>query len=86
MHLMPLSIKNPHTEDLARELAARTGESITEAVTAAVRERLKNLRGPETAGRSRQRVERLLREFDALPELDPRKPDEILGYDEQGLP
>lgn len=83
---MPLSIKNPHTEDLARELAARTGESITEAVTAAVRERLKALRGPETAKRSRQRLERLLQEFDALPELDPRRADDILGYDEQGLP
>jgi len=83
---MPLSIKNPQTEDLARELAARTGESITEAVTAAVRERLKSLRGPETAGRSRQRVERLLQQFGALPELDTRSRHEIVGYDEQGLP
>lgn len=83
---MPLSIKNPQAEDLARELAARTGESITEAVTEAVRERLKTLQRPATAERDRQRVERLLREFDALPDLDIREPDEILGYDERGLP
>jgi len=83
---MPLSIKNPRTEDLARQLAARTGESITEAVTEAVRERLAALRGSGTAGRDRQRVERLLRELDALPVLDSREPEEILGYDERGLP
>jgi antitoxin VapB len=83
---MPLSIKNPRTEELARELAARAGESVTQAVTEAVRERLKAFRAPGTAVRSRQRVDRLLREFDALPELDSREPDEILGYDEQGLP
>lgn len=83
---MPLSIKNPRTEELARELASRTGESLTEAVTEAVRERLKALQRPGTAERSRQRVERLLREFDALPDLDIREPGEILGYDERGLP
>jgi len=83
---MPLSIKNPHSEALARELAARTGESITEAVTEAVRARLKTLQQPATAERDRQRLERLLRELDALPDLDSRTPDEILGYDEQGLP
>jgi antitoxin VapB len=83
---MPLSIKNRRTEDLARELAERTGQSITEAVTEAVRERLETLRRPDAAGRDRRRVERLLRDLDALPELDPRAPAEILGYDERGLP
>jgi len=39
---MPLSIKNPHTEQLARELAERTGESITTAVTVAVRDLLRS--------------------------------------------
>ncbi len=83
---MPLSIKNPQAEDLARELAARTGESITEAVTKAVRDRLKGLRNVGGSERERQRVERLLRDFDALPETDPRSLEEILGYDEAGLP
>lgn len=83
---MALSIKNPRSEELARELAARTGESITEAVTEAIRARLKTLREPEIAARDRQKLERLLAEFDALPDLDSRTPEEILGYDEQGLP
>jgi antitoxin VapB len=36
---MALSIKNPETERLARELARVTGESLTEAVTEALRDR-----------------------------------------------
>lgn len=83
---MPLSIKNPRTEKLARALADRTGESITEAVEAAVRDRLARLDRPQEAAQGRQRVERLLRELDALPDLDTRTADEILGYDDRGLP
>jgi antitoxin VapB len=83
---MALSIKNPQTEELARELATRTGESITEAVETAVRSRLASLDRPSMATRGRQRAERLLRQLDALPDLDTRSADEILGYDDRGLP
>ena len=38
---MPLSIKDPETERLARELAQRTGESITVAIRKALQERLR---------------------------------------------
>lgn len=41
---MPLTIVNPETDRLARELAQRTGESLTEAVTVALRERLERVR------------------------------------------
>lgn len=37
---MSLNIKNPETNRLARELARRTGESVTTAITVAVKERL----------------------------------------------
>ena len=37
---MPLSIKNPDADRLARALAQRTGETLTEAVIKALRERL----------------------------------------------
>jgi antitoxin VapB len=83
---MALSIKNPQTEELARELATRTGESITEAVETAVRSRLASLDRPSMATRGRQRAERLLRQRDDLPDLDTRSADEILGYDDRGLP
>jgi antitoxin VapB len=41
---MTLNIKNPEAHRLARELAALTGESMTAAVTEAVRERLARVR------------------------------------------
>jgi antitoxin VapB len=41
---MTLNIKNPEAHRLARELAALTGESMTVAVTEAIRERLARVR------------------------------------------
>lgn len=83
---MALSIKSAETDRLARELAALTGESITEAVTKALAQRLDRER---RARRARSEAMRLrLREIAeraaGLPVLDPRPDDEILGYDEFG--
>ncbi|HEX9895283.1 MAG TPA: type II toxin-antitoxin system VapB family antitoxin [Gemmatimonadales bacterium] len=81
---MPLSIKDPETERLARILAKATGESLTEAIRQALRERLARTEARprrDLAGAVRRIQERLAR----LPVRDPRSPDEILGYDERGL-
>jgi len=83
---MPLSIKNSETEKLARELAQATGESITDAITTALRDRLLRLRGRRHAEKLVEGVEDILRRVDSLPNLDDRPADEILGYDESGLP
>lgn len=88
---MQLNIKNEDAYRLAKELAKRTGESLTEAVTGALRERLeretaKSKERPATKAERLRRLERLAREFDELPVLDDRDPDEIVGYDESGLP
>jgi antitoxin VapB len=84
---MPLSIKDPDADRLARALAQRTGETLTEAVINALRERL------EREERKDQVVESVVedvmeigRHCASLPLLDGRRPDEILGYDENGLP
>jgi len=83
---MALSIKNPETERLARELAELTGETITEAVTIALREQLRRC-PPATRKRSLAEIVREIQErVAAVPVLDHRTPDEILGYDEFGLP
>jgi len=83
---MALSIKNPETERLARELAEFTGETITEAVTSALREKLRR-NPPATRKRSVAEIIREAQEAVArLPVLDDRTPDEIVGYDEHGLP
>lgn len=82
---MALSIKDPETDRLARELAAATGETMTAAIREAVRERLERQkrRKRDTMFRTiRQIQERLAR----LPVLDDRTPDEIIGYDEFGVP
>ncbi len=83
---MALSIKNAETEEAARELAAVAGESLTEAVGHAVRERLARLRRRQEADRDADAVEEICRRYRALPLLDDRSADEILGYDEDGLP
>lgn len=82
---MAISIKDPETDRLARELAKATGESITEAIRAALRERLereRHRRRGDVAGAVRRIQERLAR----LPVRDPRPADQLLGYDEHGLP
>jgi antitoxin VapB len=84
---MPLSIKDPDADRLARALAQRTGETLTEAVITALRQRL------EREMRKEQSVESLIedvmeigRHCASLPLLDRRQPDQILGYDKSGLP
>lgn len=81
---MALSIKSDAADRLARELAATTGESITEAVTKALEERLERERRDRSG--LAQRLRRLSQEAGALPLLDDRPEDEILGYDDRGVP
>jgi antitoxin VapB len=83
---MALNIRNPETERLAGELARRTGETKTEAVTKALRERLERLGTGRGKRRLADQLNEIVERFSKLPELDPRTPDEILGYDEDGLP
>lgn len=83
---MPLSIKNAEAESLARELASLTGEGLTEAVTEALRARLAEVRRGQRRSDLLGDV-RAIQEFvRSLPTRDSRTPDELLGYDEFGLP
>jgi antitoxin VapB len=84
---MVLSIKDPEADRLARRVAQITGETLTEAVVVSLRERLAK---EETKTRD---IETLIEDaraigehFRSLPVLDERSDDEILGYDENGLP
>lgn len=83
---MALSIKNPHTEELARELAATTGESLTEAVTVAVEERLARLGQGQRRELQKQRALELLSAIWELPDLDTRSVEEILDFPRTDLP
>jgi antitoxin VapB len=83
---MALNIKDDGADRLARELAAETGESITTAVTVAVRERLERLRGAVPRERRAQELTRIAVRSARRRVIDRRSADEILGYGPDGLP
>lgn len=86
---MALNIKNPEADRLARELAALTGETITEAVVRSLDERLrrqsKPLDWPGGADAYKTRIREIQERVAALPVRDTRSEDEILGYNEFGV-
>ena len=82
---MAISIKDPETDRLARALAAATGESLTDAIRSALRDRLERESDRARRGIGAE-VRRIQERLARLPVLDPRSPDELLGYDEHGLP
>jgi antitoxin VapB len=81
---MALSIRNRKTERMARQVAAETGETLTDAITVALEERLLRLRGRKTAPDVFEEIMNISRRCAALPRMDPRSPDEIVGYDQNG--
>ena len=83
---MSLNIKNEETHRLARELAALTGESVTTAVTEAVRERLERLQNDHVDDLADRLLQigkdcavHLKEPFRSIDHAD-------LLYDERGLP
>lgn len=83
---MALNIKNEETHRLAQALAAETGETLTEAVTVAIRERIESLHRKQRRAdvvRSVRDIQEFVR---GLPDSDRRSAEEILGYDDFGLP
>jgi antitoxin VapB len=83
---MPLNIRNEQAEELASTLARLTGETKTEAVTQALRERLDRVRRARAKRRLADELDEIALHCAAIPARDQRSADEIIGYDEQGLP
>ena len=84
---MALNIKNEETEKLARELARRRGQGITEVLTDVLRrevERERRKLRPDDIEARLRRVDEIVKHFNSLPVLDDRSPDEIIGYNEHG--
>jgi len=84
-HAMHLNIKNDEAHKLATELARLTGENLTSAVTLALRERLARERRRRRTDDVAARLMKIGNRYAALPDTG-QSPDEILGYDEHGLP
>jgi antitoxin VapB len=83
---MPLSIKHPEADELARRLAETTGQSITDAVIQALREKLRRETGRRSAIRLRDQIRSISERCSALPDHDTRTAEEIIGFDRHGLP
>jgi antitoxin VapB len=83
---MPLNIRSQETEELANALAKLTGETKTEAVTQALRERIQRVRRARAKRRLADELDEIALHCSTLPVRDTRSADEIMGYDENGLP
>lgn len=79
---MTLNIDDPDVQSLANALAALTGETVEQAVITALRERLYRLKKEALL----EELMEISRRSASLPVYDDRTPDEIVGYDDQGVP
>ena len=83
---MPLNIRNERAEELADALAKLTGETKTQAVTQALVERLERVRRSQAKRRLADQLDEIALHCASLPVRDSRRAEEIIGYDENGLP
>jgi len=83
---MALNIKDPRTDQIVRELAALTGEGVTTAIRKSVEERLQRIRNRRANTNLAASLLEIGAHCASLPDLDNRSPEEILGYDDNGLP
>lgn len=83
---MALSIKDAETERLARQLAELTGESITLATKRALQDRLRKAGSDTRKAALFEDLEAIRHRMFTRPVLDERSPEEIIGYDENGIP
>lgn len=83
---MALNLRNQEVERLAATVARLTGETKTEAVRAALADRLARLQRERTGRSLADELDDIALACAALPVVDPRPADEIIGYDDAGLP
>jgi antitoxin VapB len=83
---MSLNIKNSEADELARELSKRMGRSITHVVILALRESLAREAARPRTRSLKDELREIGRRCAGLPDLDRRSPEEILGFDEIGVP
>jgi antitoxin VapB len=84
---MTLNIKNPEAHRLATELSKLTGETLTEAVTQALREKLAKIKGRKPDQKLMDDMAKIANDIASRmsPQTKALDIDELL-YDEKGLP
>jgi len=83
---MSLNLDDEETDRLAHAIAELTGETLVDAVRNALSERLERERRRAKREKLADRLMEIGAHCASLPDIDPRSPDELLGYDETGLP
>lgn len=84
---MQLIINHPEISKLARELMAYTGESFNQVLLNALREQLEQIKASQQSKVAlKAELLQIGQQCAALPIQDNRLPDEILGYNEIGVP
>ena len=83
---MPLNIIDTETHALAKRLASLTGKPLTQAVKQAVQERLARVEKSQRAIRLADELDHIALRCAALPRRDRLSAEQIIGYDERGLP
>ena len=88
---MAIVIEDPEVEQRIGKLAAGLNVSAEEIVRAAVQDRCRRLEAqlkvdPETFARRLQAMREVQEWYASFGDKDPRTPDEIIGYNEFGLP
>ena len=81
-----LNLKDPTTRALAEKVARQHGMTLNGAVKAALQEKLDRDAAAASTDERYARMMAVVEKFRAAPIKDHRTPDEILGYDENGLP
>ncbi|HEX3574006.1 MAG TPA: type II toxin-antitoxin system VapB family antitoxin [Rhodopila sp.] len=83
---MALSLKDEETDRLAREVAALTGETLTDTIRTVLSERLERERLRRgLTGDLATRLREIGEHCASFPDYDTRNPDEVVGYDETGM-
>jgi antitoxin VapB len=81
---MALNVKSKEAHELAKRLSDLTGQSMTQSVVEALREAV--ARRAKPAAPKRALLGRIAEHCAALPVLDGRRAEDVIGYDERGLP
>lgn len=87
MHIevMPITVKNEKVEEMAREVARLSGRSLTDAIGHALGTQLRQLKQARHAPRTLDVLLEISARCGSLRDLDTRSPDEILGFDGDGV-
>ena len=86
VYIMALNIRNQEADQLAQAIAELTGETKTDAVRKALKERLQRLRRDRADRTLANELDEIGRRCAQRPRLDDRSDEAIIGFDEHGLP